>query len=285
MPALTHRDLEGKVAVVTGSSSGIGRATALELGRRGAALVLHGYRNMDGLQLTARQLMMQRVETRIIATDVSQADGCERLIQAAYAWQNRVDIWINNAGADVLTGPISKQSFVEKLERLWNVDVKATILLGRAVGERMYFQTPNDSRPVIINIGWDQAQDGIEGEAGMLFGPTKSAVMAFSQALAQHLTPKVRVNCVAPGWIRTKWGEGTSEYWDMRAKTESLSNRWGDANDVATSIGFLASPAADFVNAVIMPVNGGQRCYAHSKPYSGVTSHSGSSPFNAAAGH
>jgi 3-oxoacyl-[acyl-carrier protein] reductase len=273
MPTLTHRDLEGKVAVVTGSSSGIGRATALELGRRGAALLLHGYRNIDGLQLTARQLMMQRVETRIVTADLSDVEGCRRLLQASFAWKNHVDIWVNNAGADVLTGAISKQSFEEKLDRLWTVDVKATILLGRAVGERMYQQAVHDARPVMINIGWDQAQEGIEGDAGMLFGPIKSAVMAFSQALAQHLTPKVRVNCVAPGWIRTKWGEGTSEYWDQRAKNESLSNRWGNADDVAATIGFLASPAADFVNAVILQVNGGQRCYA------------GSRPFNAASGH
>jgi 3-oxoacyl-[acyl-carrier protein] reductase len=102
--------------------------------------------------------------------------------------------------------------------------------------------------------------------------------MAFSQALAQHLTPKVRVNCVAPGWIRTKWGEGTSDYWDERARTESLSHRWGDAQDIAAAIGFLASPTSDFINATILPVNGGQRCYAASKPYSG------SSPFNAVDG-
>jgi 3-oxoacyl-[acyl-carrier protein] reductase len=279
MPVLNHRDLEGKTAVITGSSSGIGRATALELGRRGANVVLHGFRNIDGLQRTARHLSMQRVDTRSVVADLSTNAGCESLVQAAYAWRNRVDIWVNNAGADVLTGTTSKISFSDKLERLWNVDVKATILLGRAVGERMCHQSPSETRPVIINIGWDQAQQGIEGDAGMLFCPTKSAVMAFSQALAQHLAPRVRVNCVAPGWIRTKWGEGTSEYWDQRARNESLSGRWGEADDVAVAIGFLASPAADFLNSVTLPVNGGQRCYSESKTYSG------SSPFNAAAGH
>lgn len=279
MPTLTHRDLEGKVAVVTGSSSGIGRATAMELGRRGAAVLLHGYRNLDGLQLTARQLTMQRVETRIITADLSDTASCERLVEGAFGWHHRVDVWVNNAGADVLTGTASKQTFIQKLEQLWDVDVRATILLGRAAGERMHQQTAGEARPVIINIGWDQAQSGIEGDAGMLFGPTKSAVMAFSQALAQHLAPKVRVNCVAPGWIRTKWGEGTSDYWDQRATQESLSDRWGEATDIATTIGFIASPAADFLNAVIIPVNGGQRCYSGSKLYSG------SKPFSAAAGH
>lgn len=279
MTTLTHRDLEGKVAVVTGSSSGIGRATAIELGRRGAAVLLHGYKNLDGLQQTARHLLMQRVDSRCVVADLSEPESCERLTEAAFAWQNHVDIWVNNAGADVLTGTTAKLSFAQKLQRLWDVDVKATILLGRSVGERMFQQPSESARPVIINIGWDQAQAGIEGDAGMLFCPTKSAVMAFSQALAQHLAPKVRVNCVAPGWIRTKWGDNTSEYWDARATTESLSRRWGEAHDVASAIGYLASPSTDFLNAVIVPVNGGQRCYADSKPYSG------SKPFNAAAGH
>lgn len=279
MTTLTHRDLEGKVAVVTGSSSGIGRATAIELGRRGAAVLLHGYKNLDGLQQTARHLLMQRVDSRCVVADLSEPESCERLMEAAFAWQNHVDIWVNNAGADVLTGTTAKLSFAQKFQRLWDVDVKATILLGRSVGERMFQQATESARPVIINIGWDQAQAGIEGDAGMLFCPTKSAVMAFSQALAQHLAPKVRVNCVAPGWIRTKWGDNTSEYWDTRATTESLSNRWGEAHDVASAIGYLASPSTDFLNAVIVPVNGGQRCYADSKTYSG------SKPFNAAAGH
>jgi len=272
------RDLENKVAVVTGSSSGIGRTTALELSRRGASVVLHGFRNLEGLQNTARQLMIQRTEARIVLADLGQVESCQRLVQSAFAWKGHIDIWINNAGADILTGPLAKLSFAEKLEQLWNVDVKATMLLGRMVGERMHHQVTMGMRPVIINIGWDQAQAGIEGDAGMLFGPTKSAVMAFSQALAQHLTPKVRVNCVAPGWIRTKWGEGTSDYWDERARIESLSHRWGDAQDIAAAIGFLASPTSDFINATILPVNGGQRCYAASKPYSG------SSPFNAVDG-
>lgn len=278
MSVALSRDLENKVAVVTGSSSGIGRATALELGRRGASVVLHGCRNLEGLQNTARQLMIQRSDARIVLADLGQMESCQRLVQSAFAWKDHIDIWINNAGADILTGPLAKLSFAEKLEQLWNVDVKATMVLGRMVGERMYQQVMTGMRPVIVNMGWDQAQAGIEGDAGMLFGPTKSAVMAFSQALAQHLTPKVRVNCVAPGWIRTKWGEGTSDYWDERARTESLSDRWGDAQDIAAAIVFLASPTSDFVNATILPVNGGQRCYSASKPYSG------SSPFNAVDG-
>ena len=99
----------------------------------------------------------------------------------------------------------------------------------------------------------------MEGEPGELFGPTKGAIMAFTKSLAATLAPKVRVNCLAPGWIQTKWGDETSQYWNDRAKAESLMNRWGSADDVAAAALFLASPAAAFQTAQILQVNGGFR--------------------------
>jgi 3-oxoacyl-[acyl-carrier protein] reductase len=260
------RNLSDKVAVVTGSSGGIGRAIALELARRGAAVIVHGYRNIEGLQQTARLLKTQRVDTLAITADLTETESCKRLVDTALKWREGIDIWVNNAGADILTGDVAKESFENKLQRLWNVDVKATILLGRLAGRAMQMQVARSSRPAIVNVGWDQAFDGIEGDAGMLFGPTKAAVMAFSQSLAQSLSPAVRVNCVAPGWIRTKWGNDTSEYWNQRAIRESLSARWGTPDDVAATVGFVVSPEADFLNGQIIPVNGGQRCYADSRP-------------------
>jgi 3-oxoacyl-[acyl-carrier protein] reductase len=111
----------------------------------------------------------------------------------------------------------------------------------------------------IINIGWDQAEHGMAGDSGELFAAVKGAVMAFTKSLAQSLAPQVRVNCVAPGWIRTEWGDGASEYWQQRAVDESLSARWGTPNDVARAVAWLASPAADFITGHVLPVNGGFR--------------------------
>ncbi len=81
--------------------------------------------------------------------------------------------------------------------------------------------------------------------------------MAFSKSLARSLAPEVRVNCVAPGWIQTAWGENTSDYWQSRATRESLVGTWGTPEDVAATIGFLVSPAARFVNGQTIAVNGG----------------------------
>jgi 3-oxoacyl-[acyl-carrier protein] reductase len=109
----------------------------------------------------------------------------------------------------------------------------------------------------------------MEGDAGELFATTKGAIMAMTKSLAQSFAPHVRVNCIAPGWIETKWGQQTSTYWDQRAKSESLMNRWGKPQDVASAALFLCSPAASFISGHILPVNGGFRYRQNDGPITG----------------
>jgi 3-oxoacyl-[acyl-carrier protein] reductase len=95
------------------------------------------------------------------------------------------------------------------------------------------------------------------GENAELFSTTKGAIMAMTKSLAHSLAPAVRVNCIAPGWIQTQWGESTTPYWDNRAKSESLMDRWGKPEDVARAALFLCSDQSDFISGQIIPVNGG----------------------------
>jgi 3-oxoacyl-[acyl-carrier protein] reductase len=111
---------------------------------------------------------------------------------------------------------------------------------------------------VILNVGWDQAESGMEGDSGELFAAAKGAIMSFTRSLAKSLSPAVRVNCIAPGWIRTAWGEVAPDYWQQRAIKESLLKRWGEPADVASVARFLASPAASFITGQIVNVNGGR---------------------------
>jgi 3-oxoacyl-[acyl-carrier protein] reductase len=163
-------------------------------------------------------------------------------------------MWINNAGADVLTGEAANWPFEEKLAALWQVDVIATLRLSREVGGRMKLR----GKGVLLNMGWDQVDTGMAGESGELFGAAKGAVMAATRSLAKSLAPEVRVNCLAPGWIRTAWGQQASAEWQDRARRESLLGRWGEPEDVARVALFLASPPAAFVNGQIIHVNGGR---------------------------
>jgi len=246
--------------VVTGSSGGIGRAIALELAAAGADILIHARTSGEAAVSAAGAVRDLGRQATVVLADLADLASHQLLVEAAWAWRGRVDIWINNAGADVLTGEAAAWSFEEKADRLWRVDVLATMRLSRLTGARMQRLATGAGQAVILNMGWDQAEHGMGGDSGEMFGAVKGAVAAFTRSLACSLAPEVRVNCLAPGWIKTAWGEHASEYWQERARRESLLQRWGTPEDVAHVARFLASPEAEFITGQVIPVNGGLRC-------------------------
>ncbi len=250
-------DLCGKTAVVTGSSSGIGSAIACKFAEAGAAVLVHG-RSRERAEPVCERIRALGAESTYQLADLAVASSVDQFADRAWDWRDGVDIWVNNAGADVLTGPAADWTFEQKLEHLWQVDVVATIRLSRIVGQKMKKKGESAADRVILNVGWDQAETGMEGDSGEMFAAIKGAVAAFSKSLAYSLAPEVRVNCLAPGWIKTAWGDTASEYWQRRARSESLLERWGTPQDVARAALFLASPE-NFVSGHVLPVNGGRR--------------------------
>jgi 2-amino-4-hydroxy-6-hydroxymethyldihydropteridine diphosphokinase len=246
-------ELTGQTAVVTGSTSGIGQAIALELAAAGAHVVVHGRRSVDAAERVAAQCRERAGRADVVMADLRDEAACTRLVQQAWPKSGGVDIWVNNAGADTLTGEAGGWAFERKLTELWLVDVRATVLLSRDAGRRM----KDRGRGVLLTMGWDQAETGMEGDSGQAFGLTKGAVMAFTRSLAVTLAPEVRVNCLAPGWVRTAWGERASQTWQDRVRKETPLLRWGTPDDVARAARWLASPAAAFVTGQIIRVNGG----------------------------
>ncbi|EAQ77903.1 SDR family NAD(P)-dependent oxidoreductase [Blastopirellula marina] len=248
-------DLTGKIAVVTGSSSGIGRAIALRLAASGAKVVVHAGRNQAGADSVCDEILRLGGESQALVCDFRDRDARLRFVAAAWEIWGGVDYWVNNAGADVLTGANRELTFSEKLQLLWQVDVEATIELSREIGRRL--RDSQRDAAAIVNIGWDQSERGMEGDSGEMFATTKSAITAFSRSLARTLAPQVRVNVVAPGWIKTSWGETASEIWSQRAIAESLLQRWGTPADIAAAVEFLVSPDSAFITGHVLPVNGG----------------------------
>ncbi len=245
---------------MTGSSRGIGRAIALRLAAAGADCLVHAKTNLRGAEEVAAAIRALGREAKVAAGDLSGADGQDAFVTAAFDWRDDVDIWINNAGADVLTGEAAAWTFERKLESLWRLDVVATMRISRQVGRRMKSRASGGGTGgVILNMGWDQAETGMAGDSGEMFAAVKGAVMAFTKSLARSLAPEVRVNCLAPGWIRTEWGEQASEFWQQRAVGESLLGRWGTPEDVARVAHFLVSSGAAFITGQVVPVNGGLR--------------------------
>lgn len=257
-PSSSRMALSGQVAVVTGSSGGIGRAIALALAAEGAAILVHGFGHPEAAQAVAAEVTQRGGSAGVMLADLADAKARDALVEQAWKFRGGIDVWVNCAGADVLTGEAGHWPFERKLQRLWEVDVAATIHLSRAIGQRMKDRA---DRPggAILNIGWDQAEQGMAGDSGEMFGAVKGAVMAFSRSLAQSLAPAVRVNCLCPGWIRTGWGQTASDYWQERAVRQSLRGRWGTPEDVARAALFFVSPAADFLTGQVVHVNGGFR--------------------------
>ena len=245
-------ELLGTTAVVLGASKGIGKAIAEELARAGAQVICHG-RDATLLEATCRFCRLWGVKSWPICLDLRTPGAALALVNKAEEIGGPADIWVQNAGADILTGDGPGWSLDEKLRSLFEVDARGTLEGCRAVGERMRRR----GKGAIITMGWDQADCGMAGDSGQLFGLIKGGVMALTKSLAASLSPEVRVNGVAPGWVRTSWGENASETWQKRAIAETLLGRWGTPSDIAQAVRFLAGPQSGWITGQILRVNGG----------------------------
>jgi 3-oxoacyl-[acyl-carrier protein] reductase len=241
--------LAGLRTVVTGASSGIGRAIAVAFASAGARVGLGFWRSVDAARALADELGGGHP---LLQADLSTAEGCTTIVDRAFEALQTVDVWVNNAGADVLTGEAARWPAERKLDALLDVDLRATIRCSRLVAAQM--------RPggCIINIGWDHAvSDGMAGDNPELFAAVKAGVVGFSKSLARSVAPDVRVNVVCPGWIETAFGSGADRnFYDEVAESTPLG-RWGRPQDVAGAAVWLASPAAGFVTGQAVNVNGG----------------------------
>jgi len=260
-PATTLKPLTGMSGVVTGASGGIGRQIAITLAQGGAAqIVLQFASNAAAADSTAREVAAAGCQPIVLQADCSTSPGCVRLMDDAFQALGRPAFWIHAAGADVLTGDAADWDFDQKLRRLIDVDLIGSITIGRDFARRITNLADKNS-PVapasLVLIGWDQATEGMEGIGGQMFGPVKAAVEAFAKSLAQEYAPQVRVNTIAPGWIRTAWGEAVDDYWDQRAQGQALMRRWGTGQDVAAAALYLVSPSSGFITGQTLAVNGG----------------------------
>jgi len=240
--------------LVTGASSGIGRAIALAAARAGADVVLTYRTNADGAREVEREVTALGRRACVVPLDLADEQAIRAVGREARAALGRLDIWVNNAGADILTGPGETLSLHQKLDLLLAIDLRGTILASWEAAA-IFGEQPDGG--VIINMSWDHVLTGMEGRNPQMFAAVKGGVLAFSKSLARSVAPRVRVNVLAPGWIDTAFGTTLDES-RRRAVAESTPlGRWGVPDDVASAAVFLASPAASFLTGQTLLIGGG----------------------------
>jgi 3-oxoacyl-[acyl-carrier protein] reductase len=226
---------------------------ALEFAAAGADVVLHCRTSVERAQDVASEIKSLGRRAFVLAADINSSDESLRFAESAWQALGGIDIWVNNAGVDLLTGGRGQLPYDEKLQLLLDGDVRSTVLLSKTVGSRM----KAGSGGCLLNIGCDQSDRGMEGDSGELFATAKNAIMGFTRSLAVSLAPNVRVNCIAPGWIKTAWGDGASDAWQQRVLRETPMGRWGLPEDIAKLARFLVSPDASYITGQVWNCNGG----------------------------
>ena len=246
--------LQGKRAVVTGASSGIGRAIALAFAREGARVVVNYAHSAQRAAAVVAEIAARGGHGHALQADIAQADAIDGLVRDAELALGGIDIWANIAGADILTGAGAKARDLDKLTRLIDVDLRGTMLCAWAVAPRMQAQ----GHGVILNMSWDLALRGMAARHAEMFAATKAGVTGFTRSLARTLAPLIRVNEVAPGWIATAFAE-TAMAPEYRAQViaQTPLARFGMPADVAAAAVFLCSDEAAFITGQTLKVNGG----------------------------
>src|SRR5213595_1566668 len=247
--------LDGKVAVVTGASSGIGRAIALAYAAAGADVAVTYRTNRRGADETADGARAAGRRAEAMRADVAEQGDLDALGETLRRTFGHVNVWVNNAGADILTGDAARLSRIEKLDRLLAVDLRGTVLASWKAVELMDVQP---SGGVILNMSWDHVLGGgLKSEYAQVFCAAKGGVYSFSRALAHAVAPRIRVNVLGPGWIETAYGSELDPAVKQRISAKIPLARWGTPEDIAYAAVYLASDAAAYVTGQMLLINGG----------------------------
>jgi len=247
--------LAGKVALVTGASTGIGRTIALALAHAGADVAITYRTGLRDASDVATEIERAGRQAAIFQLELAQPASIATLARDLTDQFDHVDVWVNSAGADILTGDDAKKSRLEKLDQLLNVDLRGTIL---ASWEAARIMQEQPSGGVLINMSWDHVLFGMEGTNPQMFSAVKGGILSFSRSLARSVAPRVRVNILAPGWIETEFAATAMDAESHRRVVESTPlGRWGTPEDVARAALFLASPDSAFLTGQMLMIGGG----------------------------
>lgn len=243
-------DLKGKTALVTGASRGIGKACALALAEAGADVMINYRRSAEQAAAVRDEILRMGVSAEVFEADVSEPDPVEALFQRLSDWRGRLDILIYNAGI-IRDGLLGAMDIVD-WDRVLSVNLRGAFLCARAAAAYM---VPRHAGK-IVNVASVTAVQCVRGQAN--YAASKGGLVSFTRACAVELAPKgIQVNTVLPGMIVTDMSARARQ----RAGEEILKRiplgRFGEPEDVARAVVFLASPLSDYITGQALGIDGG----------------------------
>jgi len=246
--------LKGQVALITGASSGIGRATAVAMAREGALVGVNYLKNKKGAEEAVEAIREAGGEALAIGADVTSQQGVYSLVAAVRRQWGPINILVNNAG-DL----IARRTLTDMTEEYWDqimdLNLKSAFLCTQAVWEEMAASKSG----CIINVTSIAGRNG-GGPGAAAYAAAKGGLLTYTKGLAKELAPYgIRVNGIAPGVIATPYHERHSPPETMARMIATIPlGRAGTAEEIADVILFLASPAARYILGETVEVNGGQ---------------------------
>ncbi|HEX2916178.1 MAG TPA: 3-oxoacyl-[acyl-carrier-protein] reductase [Chloroflexia bacterium] len=243
--------LEGKVAVVTGGSRGIGRAAALLLAKRGAKVVINYSKSADEANQAVAEIKAAGGEATVVQADIAQPADAQRLIDETVKTYGRLDILVNNAGVtrDTLLMRMSENDW----DTVLDTNLKGAYLCTKAA-MRPLLKAKGGGR--IINISSVSGQAGSGGQAN--YSAAKAGLIGFTKAIAREVASRsITVNAVAPGFIDTDMTTVLADEFKQKALAQIPLERFGKPEEVAEAIAFLASDAAAYITGQVIAVDGG----------------------------
>jgi len=249
-----YLNLSGKVALVTGASSGIGAATAVLLAEMGARVAVGFNANREGAESVVSQITTAGGHAILCQADLSRSEQAQSVVHQVVSQLGPIDILINNAGSLVERLPIRTLT-AERWDYVMNLNLRSAVLCSQAVASGMIER----GKGAIVNVGSIAGRNGGGPGAGP-YAVAKGGLMVFTKSLAKELAPHgIRVNCVSPGVIDTPFHEmfSTPEMMATFVKAIPLG-RVGTPVECAKAITFLVSDAASYIVGETIEVNGGQ---------------------------
>lgn len=248
-------DIEGKVAIVTGSATGMGRSTALMLAERGCNVVVNFTRSETEAEQTAADVQEFGAKALLVRADVSSDAECRSMVQQTLDHFGRVDVLVNNAGATYFVPHPDLEALSEEMwDRILAVNVKGTFFMSRAAAPAMR----SSGNGAIVNVS---STAGVRaGGSSIAYAASKAAVINLTVSLARALAPEIRVNCVAPGFIDTRWlAQGYGERFESMREAQRRNTPLRDAGqpEHMAQVVLSAITGMDWVTGQTIVADGG----------------------------